>query len=82
MISVLHCPEQIGNNPVVLSKFEKELGLYSLCVSEKSNPFASSADYLLKDENCTTVGVEIRDYCLFLRLLFRQEFFTLIMADL
>ena len=60
MISVLHCPEQVGNNPVVLSKFEKELGLYSLCVSEKSNPFASSADYLLQNENCTTVGVEIR----------------------
>ncbi len=51
MISVLHCPEQVGNNPVVLSKFEKELGLYSICVSEKDNPYGTPSDQLLNKNN-------------------------------
>lgn len=51
MISVLHCPEQVGNNPIVLSKFEKELGLYSICVSEKDNPYTSSTDHVLQRGN-------------------------------
>ena len=51
MISVLHCPEQVGNNPIVLSKFEKELGLYSICVSEKDNPYTSFTDHVLQREN-------------------------------
>jgi glycosyltransferase involved in cell wall biosynthesis len=51
LISVLHCPEQVGNNPIVLSKFEKELGLYSICVSENDNPYTSSAEHVLQREN-------------------------------
>jgi hypothetical protein len=52
LISVLHCPEQVGNNPVVLSKFEKEIGLYSICVSEKENPYGTPTDQLLNKNNC------------------------------
>lgn len=51
MISVLHCPEQVGNNPVVLSKFEKELGLFSTCISEKENPYGTPTDQLLNEKN-------------------------------
>jgi hypothetical protein len=47
MLSVIHCPEQTGGHPAVLSKFERELGTKSTSVSESSNPFAVQSDTIL-----------------------------------
>jgi hypothetical protein len=47
MLSVIHCPEQIGGNPTVLSKFERELGVDSISVSEFPNLFAEKSDATL-----------------------------------
>jgi hypothetical protein len=47
MLSVIHCPEQIGGNPTVLSKFERELGVDSISVSEFQNLFAEQSDATL-----------------------------------
>ena len=44
MLSVLHCPEQVGSHPAILSKFERKLGVSSLSVSENSNPYAVESD--------------------------------------
>jgi len=41
VISVLHCPEQVGGNPTTLAKYERELGLKSFCFCEAENPYAS-----------------------------------------
>ena len=46
MIKVLHCPDQIGGNPGILSKYENLLGLYSTCFSECANRF-SDVEYEL-----------------------------------
>ena len=47
MLSVIHCPEQIGGNPTVLSKFERELGVDSISISEFQNLFAEQSDATL-----------------------------------
>ena len=47
MLSVIHCPEQTGGHPAILSKFERELGVKSISVSESSNPYAISSDTTL-----------------------------------
>ena len=47
MLSVIHCPEQTGGHPAVLSRFERELGVQSTSVSEYSNPFAVQSDTIL-----------------------------------
>jgi len=44
MLSVLHCPEQVGSHPAILSKFERKLGVSSLSISENSNPYAVESD--------------------------------------
>jgi hypothetical protein len=47
MLSVIHCPEQTGGHPAVLSRFERELGVQSTSVSEYSNSFAVQSDTIL-----------------------------------
>ena len=44
MLSVIHCPEQVGSHPAILSKYERKLGALSLSVSESSNPYATDSD--------------------------------------
>ena len=40
MIKVLHCPDQVGGNPGVLSKYENLIGLSSTCYAECVNLFS------------------------------------------
>ena len=67
MFSVLHCPEQVGGNPAVLSKFEKELGLSSICISEKFNLYAADSDQVLQTKNRPTWLTELYSIRLILK---------------
>ena len=59
MLSVIHCPEQTGGHPAVLSRFERELGVQSTSVSEYSNPFAVQSDTILFSNDKSLLRNEI-----------------------
>ena len=44
VISILHCPEQVGGHPETLAKYERQLGLKSTCFCEGKNPFTSVSE--------------------------------------
>ena len=59
-MKVFHCPSQIGGNPAVLAKHERELGLDSISISEKSNYIGQSSDSLLSGKNSGLLNLEVQ----------------------
>jgi len=67
VISVLHCPEQVGGNPATLAKYERELGLKSSCFCESQNPFTGVNQSVSYFYNRSLLRSEINRWLLLLR---------------
>jgi hypothetical protein len=67
VISVLHCPEQVGGNPTTLAKYERELGLKSFCFCEAENPYAGVTESVSYFRSQSLWRSEISRWILLLR---------------
>jgi len=69
VISILHCPEQVGGHPETLAKYERQLGLKSTCFCEGKNPFTSVSETVSYFDNRSLLQSEISRWLLLLRSL-------------
>ncbi|MDA7822720.1 hypothetical protein N9A58_03940 [Opitutales bacterium] len=67
MVSVIHCPEQVGGHPEILAKYERQLGLTSTCFCEGKNPFTSVSETVSYFDNRSLLQSEISRWLLLLR---------------
>jgi len=67
VISILHCPEQVGGHPETLAKYERQLGLKSACFCERKNPFTIVSETISYFDNRTLLHSEISRWVLLLR---------------
>lgn len=67
MISVLHCPEQVGGNPTILAKYERDLGLKSFCFCEAQNPYVGDTEFVTYFRSQSLLRTEISRWILLLR---------------
>ena len=67
MISILHCPEQVGGHPGILAKYERQLGLTSTCICEGENPFAGTSETVSYFDNRSLLRSEISRWFLLLK---------------
>ena len=72
-MKVFHCPSQIGGNPAVLAKHERELGLDSISISEKSNYIGQSSDSLLSGKNSGLLNLEVQRIKLIFNILTKAD---------
>ena len=72
-MKVFHCPSQIGGNPAVLAKHERELGLDSISISEKSNYIGQSSDSLLSGKNSGLLNLEVQRIKLIFNILSKAD---------
>ena len=59
MLSVIHCPGQTGGQPAVLSRFEREMGVKSISISEFPNLYAAESDAILFSDKSSLLMNEI-----------------------
>ena len=67
MISVIHCPEQVGGNPTTLAKYERDLGLKSFCFCEAQNPYVGDTEFVTYFRSQSLLRTEISRWILLLR---------------
>ena len=67
MISILHCPEQVGGNPTTLAKYERDLGLKSFCFCEAQNPYVGDTEFVTYFRSQSLLRTEISRWILLLR---------------
>ena len=64
---VLHCPEEVGSHPIVLAKYEKQLGLNVCSYCESKNPFVKISKEINYLESNSLFRKEIKRWKLILR---------------
>ena len=72
MISILHCPEQVGGHPGTLAKYERQLGLTSTCICEGKNPFTGNSETVSYFDNRSLLRSEISRWLLLLKSVSRS----------
>ena len=72
-MKVIHCPSQIGGNPAVIAKYERNLGLDSHSITEGVNYLGQKSDFTLSHGESGLLSLEIQRIKLILNILTNSD---------